>query len=100
MVEGTRKIMKIVCSQLYETQLKLILEEMSQENFQSAKNFKLYLDTIIINVPTKAKKYKKSTLLDDENVKDIEYDGYVIPFFLNLEENVYFILGIVKKTSK
>jgi len=97
MAEGTRKIMKIVCSKLYEAQLKIILEEILKESFQSAKNFKLYLDTIIINVPTKAKKYKTSTLFNDENIKDIEYEGYKIPFFLNIEENIYLILGIVEK---
>ena len=98
MAKSTRReVMKILCSQVYEKQLKIILTEMSQVSLKEAKDFKLYLDTIIINIPTKAKKYKQSTLCKDENIKDIEYNGYKIPFFLNLEENIYLVLGIVKK---
>ena len=88
--------MKILCSALYESQLKEILSQMLKQDVKSAKDFKLYLDTIVMNVPTKAKKYKKSIFFDDESIKDIEYDGYKIPFYIDEIKSVYLILGIYK----
>jgi len=87
----------IICSELYEKQLKEILETIiSQSDYQTAKKFKLYLDTIILNVPTKAKKYKTSIFFNDEAIKDIEYEEYLIPFILDDEKKKYIILGITK----
>ena len=87
--------MKIVCSTLYEEQLKAILAEF--ESLKSAKDFKLYLDTIIMNAPTKARKYKQSIYFDDVDVKDIEYENYTIVMHINEEKESYFLVGIVKK---
>lgn len=89
--------MEIVCSKLYESQLKEILSSMAQENISSAKNFKMYLDTLIINIPTKAKKYKKSIYFDDENIKDLQHEEYTIVFISNLTHTSFSLLGIVKK---
>lgn len=90
--------MNILCSELYETQLKEILELiLSQSDYETAKKFKLYLDTIILNMPTKAKKYKKSIFFDDEHIKDIEYENYLIPFVFDDENKIFTVLGIVKK---
>ncbi|WP_345992841.1 hypothetical protein [Sulfurimonas sp. HSL-1716] len=87
--------MKILSSQLYEEQLKAILDSYFGSDIQAAKSFKLYLDTIIINMPTKVKKYKQSIYFDDENIKDIENQGFTIPFFIDNINNTYIILGIV-----
>jgi len=91
------ELMNIVSSVLYETQLKAILGPMVQQNFGETKKFKMYLDTIILNMPTKVKKYKKSIYFDDENVKDIEHQGYTIPFYIDVKTDTYVILGIIKK---
>ena len=87
--------MTIVCSELYEKQLKKILEDLMLNDIKSAKDFKMYLDTLIINAPTKSKKYKKSIFFDDENIKDIEYNGYKIPFLEENNANSFIILGII-----
>jgi len=90
--------MNIICSELYEKQLKEILETIiADTDYQTAKKFKLYLDTIILNIPTKATKYKDSIYFDNEKIKDIEYEGYLIPFILDDENKIYTVLGIVKK---
>lgn len=86
--------MKILSSELYETQLKSILGTFAPEE---TKAFKLYLDTIIINMPSKAKKYKPSVYFNDENVKDIEHQGYTIPFYYDEANDTYLVLGIIKK---
>ena len=90
--------MEIICSELYEKQLKEILEPLVKEDFSFAKKFKMYLDTIIINIPTKVNKYKKSIYFDDENIKDLEYENYTVVFYVEKSNNKYIILGMVKKS--
>ena len=89
--------MKILCSELFQTQLLAYLEEFSNEDLDATKKFKTYLDTIIINMPTKAKKYKKSIFFDDENIKDIEHENFRIPFYIDASTETYLLLGIYKK---
>jgi hypothetical protein len=92
---GGRK-MKIVNSPLYEEQLKSILKELFATDTQAVKSFKMYLDTIILNMPTKMAKYKKSVYFDNENIKDIEHQGLKIPFYYDSENDTYVVLGIIK----
>jgi len=89
--------MQILCTELYETQLKALLERFIQEDFEATKKFKLYLDTILVNLPTKADKYKKSIYFDDENIRDIPHEEYTIVFHMDKERNEYLILGILMK---
>jgi len=89
--------MDILCTELYETQLKSILEEFSKEDFSATKSFKLYLDTILINIPSKAHKYKKSKYFDNEDIKDIPHENFTVVFFIDKVNNNYLILSIVEK---
>lgn len=89
--------MNIICSTLFESQLQEILEEFSKEDFSATKSFKLYLDTIILNMPTKADKYRKSIYFDDENIKDIPHENFNVTFLIDKENDTYVILGITKK---
>lgn len=89
--------MNIVSSKLYEEQLKEILVTISYEDDQVAKKFKMYLDTVIMNISSKEMKYKKSIYFDNENIKDIEFQGCVIPFLVDRENTSYVILGITRK---
>ena len=92
--------MDILCSKLYEEQLKEILEPLIQDDISLAKKVKMYLDTLIINIPTKAKKYKKSIFFDNENIKDLEFENYTIIFCIEDNGSLYILLGIVKKSRK
>ncbi|WP_345979882.1 hypothetical protein [Sulfurimonas sp. HSL3-2] len=91
--------MKIVSSPLYEEQLKSVLGSFFGDDIKGAKSFKLYLDTIILNMPTKVKKYKKSIFFDNENIKDIEHQGFTIPFFVDDINNTYVVLGIISNIN-
>ncbi|MDD4855569.1 MAG: hypothetical protein PHQ22_02450 [Sulfuricurvum sp.] len=94
------KTMKqIVSSTLFEEQFQEILLSLEKEDSNSAKSFKLYLDTVIINMQSKIAKYKASVYFDDEKVKDIENQGFVIPFYSDEAEETYVLLGILKKTT-
>lgn len=87
--------MKILCTPLFIQQLETILAPMAETNPQGTKSFKLYLDTILLNLPSKAHKYKSSIYFDNENVRDIEHQGYTIPFYYDNVHKRYVILGII-----
>ena len=89
--------MNILVSDLYKEQLKSVLE-LFEKDQNSAKSFQLYLDTVIINMQTKIKKYKQSVYFNDENTKDIENQGYTIPFYIDENKKLYVLLGIIKKS--
>lgn len=89
--------MQILTSLAFEEQLKEILDSLIEVDYKLAKNFKMYLDTIIMNMQSKEKKYKKSIYFDDENIKDIEFQGCRIVFFVDNSNSCYVVLGITKK---
>lgn len=91
--------MKILCTKTYEQELKDILISMAKVDLEETKKFKQYLEAIIINIPTKAAKYKKSIYFYDDNVKDIEYEGYTIIFYYDEFQNNYLILSILKNDN-
>lgn len=55
--------MNILTSKLYEEQLKEILELLIEQEYKIAKDFKMYLDTIIVNIQTKEKNTKNLSIL-------------------------------------
>ena len=91
--------MNIICSKLYQEQLKSILEPYLQSDPKGIKDFKLYLDTVILNMPSKVHKYKKSIYFEDDDIRDIEHQGYIIPFVYDGINNIFLILGIVEKNN-
>jgi mRNA-degrading endonuclease RelE of RelBE toxin-antitoxin system len=92
-----KSMKQIVSSALFEKQLIEILEALEKEDPSRAKSFKLYLDTIIINMQSKIAKYKPSLYFDNEKVKEIENQGYVIPFYIDDDDETFVLLGICKK---
>jgi len=89
--------MKIVTTKLFEQQLEKILELIIEQDATAAKNFKNYLDTIILNIPSKEKKYKKSLYFDNDNIKDVYFQGCVVVFHVDKERDEYLIMGITSK---
>jgi len=89
--------LRIFTTPLYEKQLRDILDKLSKQNMQETKKFKSYLDAIIVNIETKYKKYKKSLYFDNENIKEIDFQGCKIVFFMDKNNNSYVILGITAK---
>jgi hypothetical protein len=92
--------MKILTSPLFTTQLQEILAPLCISNLQGAKSFCLYLDTVLLNISSKADKYKPSIYFSDENIKDIEHQGCTIPFYYDKKQNAYIILGIIDNRIK
>ncbi|MDP2078966.1 MAG: hypothetical protein Q8J85_13070 [Sulfuricurvum sp.] len=90
----------ILSSTLFQEQLHEIMNAFEQEDSNGAKSFKLYLDTVIINMESKIAKYKPSEYFEGEKVKEIENQGYVIPFYSDEVQEIYVLLGIYKKNDQ
>lgn len=89
---------QIVCSPLFVEQLNEIQSSLNTAQEGSAKSFKLYLDAVIMNMKTKIEKYKSSEYFEDQRVKEIDTQGYLIPFYVDDEdEKNYVLLGIFWK---
>ena len=87
--------MKTLSSDLYKKQLQEAIELVKKQNDDTLSSFEMYLDTIIVNMHTKIRKYKKSIYFDDENIKDIQNQGFTIPFYIDEEKSLNILLGIV-----
>ncbi|MHC3995126.1 type II toxin-antitoxin system RelE/ParE family toxin [Thiomicrolovo sp. ZZH C-3] len=87
--------MKVVAAPRFTEQLKALLLTIAETNPEEAKRFKLYLDTILLNLPSKAQKYKPSIYSDDADVRDIEHQGCTIPFYYDRDGGAYVLLGII-----
>ncbi|MDP3265822.1 MAG: hypothetical protein Q8M39_03225 [Sulfuricurvum sp.] len=95
-----KSMKQIVSSTLFEEQFQEILDGLEKEDGNSAKSFKLYLDTVILNMQSKIAKYKPSIYFEDEKVKEIENQGYVIPFYTDEADETYVLLGVYKKNDQ
>ena len=91
--------MNVLSSDLYTTQLQDAIVFIKEQEEVKVHDFEMYLDTIIINMHTKVRKYKKSVYFDDENIKEIQNQGFTIPFYIDEKKNLYVILGIVKSQT-
>lgn len=87
--------MKILATEKFENELKLILSSMLEQlSCKDAESFKLYLDTIMLNIPTKLQKYKVSPFFDDPHIKEIDYNGFKIFFYENSKKKNIVLLSI------
>ncbi len=95
-MDGSRRdAMKILVSRKFERELLLILEQMQQQlGCKDTKNFKLYLDTILLNIPTKLHKYKTSPYFGDAAVKEVDYNGFKIFIYENKKDKYIILLSM------
>lgn len=89
--------MEILCTELFQKQLTNILETFSNIDLAATQKFKSYLDTIIINIPTKASKYKQSQYFNDKDIREVIHENFIIFFYVKEDTQTYLILSIVEK---
>ena len=86
--------MQIVRSKEYINTLKNIISYISKDSKKRALVFKKELDKNIDNLVYMPYKCRQSIYFDDENIRDLVFKGYVIPYFI--DKNRILILGIIK----
>ena len=67
---------------------------LEQLDCKSVKNFKLYLDTIVLNIPTKLHKYKISPFFNKSEIKEIDYNGFKIFIYEDVKKKNIVLLSM------
>lgn len=91
--------MPIIRDALYLEKLQKIIEFIAKDNLHQALKFQIDLDEKIEDLQNMPYKFRKSYYFDDENIRDLIFKGYVIPYKIDERQNTITIIGINKYQS-
>ncbi|MDD4329876.1 MAG: type II toxin-antitoxin system RelE/ParE family toxin [Aliarcobacter sp.] len=86
------KTLVVEKSDRFKSELKVIVEFIALDSIQSALNFYDEITSKILDIPSHPYIYRKKD--DDENLRELIYKGYTIPFEIDKENHKIIILGI------
>ncbi|MCT7609953.1 type II toxin-antitoxin system RelE/ParE family toxin [Aliarcobacter butzleri] len=92
--------MQIIRDINYLQKLQSIMEFIPQDSLNQAIKFQIDLDEIIDDIPNMPFKYRKSIYFNDNNIRDLIFKGYVIPYKIDTSKNQIIIIGINKYMEK
>ncbi len=92
--------MKIIQDSVFEKNLKNILKYISIDSKTKAKKFNNSLFKKIENLSNMPYKFRKSFYYDSENVRDLIFKGYTIPYLIDSDKNKIVLLDIFKWIDK
>lgn len=87
--------MQIVYTSQYKEEIKNLTAFIASYSLQNAINFEKSLREHIEKIPPFVYSFRQNSQIDDENVRDLIFKGYVVPFLV-FDEKIY-ILGIYKQ---
>lgn len=88
--------MQIIRDKFYLSNLDKIIEYMAEHSVSSAINFLDKLDTKIEKLPNMPLKCRQSYYYENENIRDLVFKGYTIPYLVDIDKNLIVILDIFK----
>lgn len=88
--------MTIIRDEKYILKLQSILEFIAKDSFDRANQFKNNLDNQIDNLVNMPFKCRKSIYFSDDNIRDLIFMRYVIPYKIYESKNEIIIIGINK----
>ena len=92
--------MQIIRDINYLQKLQSIMEFIAQDSLNQAIKFQVDLDEIIDDIPNMPFKYRKSIYFNDNNIRDLIFKGYVVPYKIDTTKNQIIIIGINKYMEK
>ena len=92
--------MKIIYEQKFKISLQDILDYISLDSKNRANIFKSNLKASIEKLEYFPYKYRKSIYFEDENIRDLIFSGYTIPYKIDTKNDKIIILGITKYQKK
>lgn len=92
--------MNIYKNPKYNIRLTEILKYIAVNNSSNAKGFKSKLDKFILNLINSPYKFRQSNYFENENIRDLIFKGFTIPYLIDLEKNRIIILDIFKYQQK
>ncbi len=88
--------MQIIQTYRFLLDLEKIADFISLDSIKQANLFLDNLEKSIENIPFMPYKNRKSLSFDNENIRDLIFKGYVIPYLIDENKNEIVILGIYK----
>ncbi len=92
--------MQIIRDINYLQKLQSIMEFIAQDSLNQAIKFQIDLDEIIDDIQNMPFKYRKSIYFNDNNIRDLIFKGYVVPYKIDTVKNQIIIIGINKYMEK
>jgi len=86
--------------ELFDNSLKNIVLYIAKDSKNRAHNYKNELKNKINNLENNPYKYRQSLYYNDENIRDLIFKGYTIPYFIDNKTNQIIILDIFKWINK
>lgn len=91
--------MKINRSLRYKSNLFQILDYIAKDKLSASENFLNELDKLINNLSNFPFKFRKSQYFDNENIRDMIYNGYTVIYRVNKAKNSIDIVRIFHKNK-
>ncbi|WP_428024739.1 type II toxin-antitoxin system RelE/ParE family toxin [Arcobacter sp.] len=92
--------MQIIRDINYLQKLQSVMEFIAQDSVNQAIKFQVELDEIIDDIPNMPFKCRKSIYFDDNNIRDLIFKGYIVPYKIDTSKNQMIIIGINKYMEK
>ena len=92
--------MQIIRNISYLQKLQFIMEFIAEDSVNQAIKFQVELDEIINDITNMPFKYRKSIYFNDNNIRDLIFKGYVVPYKIDTAKNQIIIIGINKYMEK
>jgi len=92
--------MQIIQDSIFENELKKILRYIATDSKIKAKKFNNSLFQKIENLTYMPYKYRKSIYYNSDNVRDLIFKGYTVPYLIDEDMQRIVILDIFKWVNK
>jgi len=87
---------KIKKDEHFKKQLRKVYDFISFDSKYYAKKFNKNLQQKVEALPHMPYKFRQSIYFDDEQIRDLIYKGYTIPYLIDEENKIIVLLGIIK----
>ena len=88
--------MQIIRDSNYLSSLEYVLDFIASDSLNKALIFLDKLDDKIDNLPYMPYKYRKSLYYNNENVRDMIFKGYTLPYMIDTDKHQIILLDIFK----
>lgn len=92
--------MQIIRDKKYIKKIQSIVEYIAKDSLNQALKFYIKLDEAIDGLVVMPYKFRKSIYFENENIRDLVFKEYVIPYKIDTIKNKITIIGINKYQKK
>lgn len=88
--------MQIIKDELFKENLQTVLKYIAKDSKAKAIKFNKQLSVQVNKLNNMPFKFRQSSYYESENVRDLIFKGYTIPYLLDMEKELIVVLDIFK----